>query len=158
MNISLKNLAIIASLSMLGLSRSVLAETQIFPFGHPGTVAKVHRTGKVTALDTMRFIPDLIHVQAGETVRFIVTNKGQVVHEFILGDHQEQIEHEKAMQNMKSIVMPDEANGITIRPTQTKLLIWTFGSAGEVEFACHQPGHYVAGMVGKISVKPIDPR
>jgi uncharacterized cupredoxin-like copper-binding protein len=31
-------------------------------------------------------------------------------------------------------------------------LIWTFNRAGEFDFACLIPGHYQAGMVGKISV------
>ena len=56
------------------------------------------------------------------------------------------------MQQMTGIDMPVEPNGITLKPNQTKSLIWTFGLEGEVEIACHVPGHYVAGMVGEIFV------
>lgn len=141
------NIALLLVLSLLG---TTMAKTEGFPFGHPGTAAKVDRTVKISALDAMRFTPATLRVRAGETVRFVVTNKGQLVHEFILGDRREQAEHEREMQRMGGMVMADEANGITLRPGQTKTLIWTFGKAGEVEYACHQPGHYAAGMVGKI--------
>lgn len=143
----------IALVLVLGLPGSALAKGRVFPFGHPGT-AKVDRTVRIVAFDTMRFTPATLHVRPGETVRFIVTNKGHLTHEFVIGDAQEQAEHEKEMQRMQGMTMPDEANGITLRVGETRTLIWTFGRAGKVEFACHQPGHYMAGMVGRISVKP----
>jgi uncharacterized cupredoxin-like copper-binding protein len=31
-------------------------------------------------------------------------------------------------------------------------IIWTFNRSGEFDFACLLPGHYEAGMVGKIKV------
>ena len=143
----------IALLLMLGLPGFALAKAEVFPFGHPGTAAGVDRTVRIAALDSMRFAPATLQVRAGETVRFIVTDQGQLIHEFVLGDRREQAEHEREMQRMGGMVMADEANGVTLRPGQTKTLIWTFGKAGEVEYACHQPGHYAAGMVGKILVK-----
>lgn len=136
---------------LLLLTFPVPGLTQAATFGHPGKAAQVNRTIKITALD-IRFDNIRLHVRAGETVRFIVTNKGQLVHEFIIGDAREQAEHEQEMQKMAAMNMPDEPNGITLKPGQTKTLIWTFGQKGEVEFACHVPGHFAAGMVGKIIV------
>ena len=136
---------------LLLLALSVPALLQAAPFGHPGKTAQVDRTIQITAMD-IRFDKIRLHVRAGETVRFIVTNKGQLTHEFIIGDAREQVEHEKEMQQMAGMDMPDESNGITLKPGQTKTLIWTFGQKGEVEFACHVSGHFAAGMVGKISV------
>ncbi len=131
----------------LPVSAPILAAT----FGHPGKAAQVDRTIKITALD-FRFDKTKLHVRAGETVRFIVINKGQLAHEFIIGDAQEQAEHEQKMQKMRGLDMPNEPNGIMLKPGQTKTLIWTFEQGGEVEFACHVPGHFIAGMVGKIFV------
>ena len=154
MNLSKKSgWANITLLLVLSLPGTTLAKTEAFAFGHPGTAAKADRTVKITALDTMRFVPATVRVRPGETVRFVVTNEGKLVHEFILGDRREQAEHEREMQRMGGMAMPDEANGVTLQPGQTKTLIWTFGKAGVVEYACHQPGHYAAGMVGKILVK-----
>ncbi len=107
----------------------------------------------ITALDIRYDLPAL-EVKTGETVRFVVTNKGNSVHEFVLGDAQEQAEHEKMMQSMGGMIMADEANAIRLKPGETKELVWTFAKAGTIEYACHQPGHYAAGMVGKIVVRP----
>jgi uncharacterized cupredoxin-like copper-binding protein len=76
----------------------------------------------------------------------------RLTHEFIIGDAKEQAEHEKEMQRMNGMAMLDEPNAITLKPSETKTLIWTFGLEGEVEFACHVLGHYAAGMVGKVLV------
>lgn len=141
------------ALVLLSLTGNAMASAETFSFGHPGVAAKVDRTVKITALDTMRFVPATVRVKPGETVRFVVTDEGHLVHEFILGDRREQAEHEREMQRMGGMAMPDEANGVTLQPGQTKTLIWTFGKAGVVEYACHEPGHYAAGMVGKILVK-----
>ena len=107
---------------------------------------------RITALD-IRFDKTQLSARSGETVRFIVTNKGRLTHEFTIGDAKEQAEHEKEMQRMDGKVMPDEPNAMTLKPGETKTLIWTFGPKQVVEFACHVPGHYAAGMVGKIFVK-----
>ncbi|MDA1106777.1 MAG: cupredoxin family protein [Proteobacteria bacterium] len=103
----------------------------------------------ITALDIRYDLPAL-KVKTGETVRFVVTNKGNSMHEFVLGDAAEQAEHEKMMQGMRGMIMADEANAIRLKPGETKELVWTFAKAGTLEYACHQPGHYAAGMVGKI--------
>ena len=33
-------------------------------------------------------------------------------------------------------------------------IVWTFNRAGEFDFACLIPGHFQAGMVGRIRVLP----
>jgi uncharacterized cupredoxin-like copper-binding protein len=35
---------------------------------------------------------------------------------------------------------------------KTGEIVWTFNRAGEFDFACLIPGHYQAGMVGKVRV------
>jgi Uncharacterized copper-binding protein len=142
----LASMAILLLLTLHGVT-----PVQAATFGHRGKAAQVDRTIRITTLD-ISMDKTRLDVRAGETVRFIVTNKGQLDHEFIIGDAREQTEHEQEMQQMAGMDMPDESNGITLKPGQTKILIWTFGQNGEVEFACHVPGHYSAGMVGKIFV------
>ena len=51
-----------------------------------------------------------------------------------------------------AVNMPDEPNAFVLQVGETKELTWTFTVAGEVLIGCHQPGHYQAGMVGKIKV------
>lgn len=50
--------------------------------------------------------------------------------------------------------MHHDGNSVLVEPGKTAELTWTFGSATELEFACNMPGHYQAGMVGKMKVAP----
>jgi uncharacterized cupredoxin-like copper-binding protein len=40
-----------------------------------------------------------------------------------------------------------------VAPGKTGEIIWTFNQSGEFDFACLLPGHFEAGMVGKILVR-----
>jgi len=123
-----------------------------FGFGSPGDADKVDRTIRIAALDAMRYDKTDLHVRAGETVRFVVTNKGKLRHEFVIGDAAEQREHAQMMKAMPDMAMHDDANGVVLNPGQTKTLIWHFASPGVVELGCHEPGHYEAGMVSRVIV------
>jgi uncharacterized cupredoxin-like copper-binding protein len=39
-----------------------------------------------------------------------------------------------------------------VAPGKRGEIVWQFNRAGEFDFACLLPGHYEAGMVGKIKV------
>jgi uncharacterized cupredoxin-like copper-binding protein len=128
-------------------------EQQSFAFGRRGDAKRADRTIRIKALDTMRYDKSKLTVRAGETVRFIVTNAGKIRHEFVIGDAAEQHEHAKEMQSMHGMEMPDEANGVSLAPGETKALVWQFDGAGTVQVACHEPGHYEAGMVSRVLVR-----
>lgn len=102
--------------------------------------------------DTMRYEPSSITVKTGETVRFVVQNKGQVTHEFGIGTRDEQRQHAEMMRAMPDM-KHDDPNVVTVDPGQRKELIWQFTRAGTFEIACHVPGHYLAGM--RMTVKSI---
>lgn len=125
-------------------------------FGEPADAADADRTVTVTAHDTMRFTPDRISVNAGETIRFIVRNAGDLQHSFTLGTPMGQKAHEQEMQGMGLEAMAghmdDDPTGMVIQPGATGRLTWHFTEAGPVEFACHIPGHYPAGMKGRIAI------
>jgi uncharacterized cupredoxin-like copper-binding protein len=119
--------------------------------GQPGDEQQVDRTIKVSASDNLRFNPDSLTVKQGETIRFTVTNSGQTAHAFVIATPQRQKEYQQMMERMPT--MPQEGdNAITVEPGKTRDLIWQFSHPGTVQFACHEPGHYVAGMVGTIKV------
>lgn len=127
------------------------SHSESYWFGHPGDSSKVTRTIKVTAMD-IKFEPTDLTVKAGETVKFEVTNTGKIDHEFVLADAAEQAEHDKEMQAMPNMKM-DHPNGISVAPGKTATLIWTFTKAGKLQYGCHIPGHFAAGMVGQLTVK-----
>lgn len=127
-----------------------------FDFGAAAPDAEPDRTIEIVARDTMRFEPDSVTVKPGETVRFVVRNVGSLQHSFTLGSPQYQQQHEQEMQGMALEMMAghmdDSDNGIVVQPGQTDSLTWKFEKDGPVEFACHIPGHYPAGMKGGIRI------
>ncbi len=119
--------------------------------GGPGKATDVTRTVRIDFGDTA-FTVKQIQVQAGETIRFVITSKSSIRHEFVIASHDEHLEHRKMMQEMAGMEMDDEPNAITVDPGQTKELIWKFGKDKDVEFACDIPGHAEQGMAGKFRV------
>jgi uncharacterized cupredoxin-like copper-binding protein len=77
--------------------------------------------------------PTDVAVKRGETVKFIVANSGKVLHEKVLGTTEELKAH--------------------VKPGTKGEIVWQFTKVGEYQFACLIPGHYEAGMVGRVVVK-----
>lgn len=125
-----------------------------FAFGEPGDPDDATETIEVSMLDTLAYDPPSITVPVGETVVFEVTNDGAIPHEFVLGDHELQLEHEEEMSEMDGdMETHDEPNAVLVDPGETKDLAFTFTEAGSLEYGCHEPGHYDGGMVGELVVE-----
>ena len=121
-------------------------------FGQEGDPKKVGRTIRVDMADTMRFSPSDITVKRGETVRFVVRNKGQQLHEMVLGTKEALLEHARLMKKFPEMEHAD-AHMVHVKPNKTGEIVWQFTKAGEFQFACLLPGHFEAGMVGRVTVK-----
>jgi uncharacterized cupredoxin-like copper-binding protein len=119
--------------------------------GKPGVASKASRTVTIEMTDNMRYTPADIQVKQGETVRFIVKNKGQVKHELSLGTQKELLEHLEQMKKFPDMEH-DEPSKVTLAPGKQGEIIWQFTKAGAVNFACLMPGHYEAGMKGQVKV------
>jgi uncharacterized cupredoxin-like copper-binding protein len=126
-------------------------------YGHPGQAKDVTRTIKILASD-YAFDPTVLNFAKGETIRFVVSNASKRMHELTIGDAETQMAHRKSMAQMADMKhdegeheMPN--NAVHVKPGETRELIWTFTSSGELQFACNYPGHSDLGMEGKISVK-----
>lgn len=122
-----------------------------YTFGEPGNAAEVTRTVEVIADDSdgLGFKMDLLAVKQGETIRFVVTNKGTGPHEFSIGDTASQRAHAKLMRSNPDMKHGDDPSAVTLAPGETKEIIWKFSKPiqGQIVFACQMPGHYEAGMV-----------
>jgi uncharacterized cupredoxin-like copper-binding protein len=130
------------------LDRATAEQTE---FGIAGDPKKADRVIRIAMEDKMRFTPDAITVRQGETVKFIVTNKGRILHEMVIGTPQELQQHAAMMRKFLDMEH-DEPHMVHVDPGKSESLVWTFNKAGEFEFACLIPGHFEAGMVGKIKV------
>jgi uncharacterized cupredoxin-like copper-binding protein len=121
-------------------------------FGREGDAKKATRTIAVDMSDKMRFTPAAITVKRGETVRFLVKNSGKVMHEMVLGTLPELKEHAELMKKFPDMEH-DEPHMAHVKPGKSAQLVWQFTKAGEFHYGCLMPGHFEAGMVGKVIVK-----
>ena len=121
-------------------------------FGREGDPKKISRTVRVDMGDSMRFTPASLTVKQGETVRFVVRNSGKVMHEMVLGTMQELKEHAELMKKHPGMEH-DEPYMAHVAPGKTERVVWQFTKAGEFYYGCLVPGHFEAGMVGKVVVK-----
>jgi uncharacterized cupredoxin-like copper-binding protein len=121
-------------------------------FGREGDPRKVSRTIKVDMSDAFRFTPSDVVLKRGETVKFVVSNSGKQLHEMVLGTPQELREHAELMNKFPNMEHAD-ANMAHVKPGAKGEIVWQFTKAGEYQFACLIPGHFEAGMTGKVVVK-----
>lgn len=106
----------------------------------PGTKASP-RAVKIAVDDALTFFPNVITVAEGETVTFAITNGGTAAHEFMIGPMADAMADKEGTPEA-----PDILAG------ETKALTFTFDGPGPYAFACHEPGHFEAGMLGYIIV------
>jgi uncharacterized cupredoxin-like copper-binding protein len=121
-------------------------------FGREGDPKKVSRTIKVDMADTMRYSPAQITVKQGETVRIEAKNSGKVMHEIVLGTMKELKEHAELMRKHPGMEH-DEPYMAHVAPGKTERIVWQFTKPGEYYYGCLIPGHFEAGMIGKVIVK-----
>jgi len=126
--------------------------TEEKPFGREGDPKKAARTVKIDMSDAMRFTPAELTIKQGETVRFDVKNRGKTVHEMVLGTMKELKEHAELMKKHPGMEH-DEAYMAHVAPGKTERIVWQFTNPGEFYYGCLIPGHFEAGMVGKLIVK-----
>lgn len=126
-------------------------DSEASAIGQPGKLSKVTRTVNIEMTDAMRYTPSDIAVKQGETIKFIIKNSGNTKHELSLGTEKELLEHLEMMKKFPNMEH-DEPSKLTLAPGKQGEIIWQFTKAGEVNFACLMPGHYEAGMKGKVAV------
>lgn len=125
--------------------------TEEKPFGREGDPKKTTRTIKVDMSDKMRYSPSQLTIKAGDTVRFEVRNSGKVMHEMVLGTMEELKAHYEVMKKHPGMEH-DEPNMAHVAPGKTERIVWQFTKPGEFYYGCLVPGHFEAGMIGKVIV------
>jgi uncharacterized cupredoxin-like copper-binding protein len=120
-------------------------------WGVAGDAKNAKKTIEVGMADNMRFTPDRFEVRQGETVRFVVRNTGQQMHEFVIGTKAENDKHAELMIKFPNMEH-DEPYMAHVPAGKSGEIVWTFNRAGDFDFACLIAGHYQAGMVGHIKV------
>jgi len=121
-------------------------------WGIAGDPRAVTRTIPITMTDEMRFMPDLIDVRLGETIRFVHRNTGKMLHEMVIGTKAALDEHAELMKKFPGMEH-DEPWMAHVPAGGSGEIVWTFNRPGSFDFACLIPGHYQAGMTGRIVVE-----
>ena len=139
--------------------------------GVKGNVANVDRVVTVLMYDNY-YEPNLIKVKKNETIKFLVQNKGELVHEFNIATKEMHLKHQPEMmkmveneillvdkldkQKMKEMAIKNPAmahshsNSVLLSPGEKGEIIWKFSNSVDIEAACNVPGHYDDGMIAKI--------
>ena len=139
--------------------------------GEKGKPSEVTRIITVKMYDNY-FEPAQINIKKDETIKFIVLNVGELVHEFNIATKEMHIKHQPEMMMMvvNEIILPDRvdkekmrqmakknpamahshSNSVLLSPGEKRELVWKFNNKAKLEAACNIPGHYEAGMIVKI--------
>ena len=139
--------------------------------GEKGDPNKIDRVVNIKMYDNY-YEPNVVKIKKGETIKFIIENLGELVHEYNIGTKEMHIKHQPEMQKLidHEIILGDKidrikmkkmskmdhslghshANSVMLEPKKTGELIWKFSKDIKLEMACNIPGHYETGMVGNL--------
>ncbi|PSJ18875.1 cupredoxin domain-containing protein [Nitrosomonas supralitoralis] len=138
-------LIFLISISAL-LSNNIYAEkkqsNKEADIGKPGNPAEISRTINITLLDNMFLPPELI-VSEGEVIRFVLNNRGNNTHQFLI-DYADELKKAANTKQRNKYLM-------RIKPGEKEELIWQFANPGTVDFACPLKNHFKT-MRGRITV------
>ena len=140
--------------------------------GEKGNPTDVSKVIKVKMYDNY-YEPNKFKVLKNQTIKFIVYNHGELVHEFNIATKKMHLKHQPEMMRMveNEILLVDRidrkkmkemskkdhsmshshSNSVLLEPNQSAELIWKFSTDASLEAACNVPGHYDVGMIAKIN-------
>lgn len=98
------------------------------------------------------YAPANITVPAGEPVRLMFTNVGDIDHEVMVGSEHEQDEFAAAGGHGDQAGHHGDVQALTLAPGETGDLDVTFEESGPMFLGCHLPGHWEAGMSATVTV------
>ena len=75
------------------------------------------------------------------------------MHEMVLGTMDELKKHAELMKKHPGMEH-DEPYMAHVAPGKKGEIVWQFTKAGEFFYGCLIPGHFEAGMIGKVTVTP----
>ena len=152
---------------------NILFASSMKMIGEKGKLSEVTRTIEIKMYDNY-YEPKEIKIKKGETIKFIVHNYGELVHEFNIATKEMHIKHQPEMmkmveheilladridkEKMKEMAKKDHSmahshsNSVLLEPNEISEIIWKFSTTANLEAACNVPGHYEVGMVADIKI------
>ena len=120
-------------------------------FGVEGNPKSASRTIRISMDDGMHYSQSEIRVRQGETVTFVISNKGKLFHELVIGTEAELQKHAELMRDNPTMEH-DQPYMAHVKPGATDKMTWKFTKAGTFLYGCLVAGHFEAGMKGRIVV------
>ena len=152
---------------------SISAAGSINMIGQKGNSEEVEKIIEVKMFDNY-YVPNKFKVKKNETIKFIVYNYGELVHEFNIATKEMHLKHQPEMMRMveNEILLADRidkkkmkelskkdhsmshshSNSVLLEPNEIGEIIWKFNTDTNLEIACNVPGHYEAGMIASINL------
>ncbi len=152
---------------------NILFASSMKMIGEKGKLSEVGRTIEIKMYDNY-YEPKEINIKKGETIKFIVYNYGELVHEFNIATKEMHIKHQPEMmkmveheilladridkEKMKEMAKKDHSmahshsNSVLLEPNEIGEIIWKFSTTANLEAACNVPGHYQDGMISTVSL------
>ena len=140
--------------------------------GKKGDPTEVDKVIKVKMFDNY-YEPSEFKIKKNQTIKFIVYNHGELVHEFNIATKKMHLKHQPEMmkmveneillgdridkKKMKELSKKDQSmshshtNSVLLEPNESAEIIWKFNTEAKLEAACNVPGHYEVGMIAKIN-------
>jgi len=125
--------------------------TEEHAFGVEGDPTRATRTIRMSMNDSMHYSQSQIRVKRGETVTFVVSNKGKLLHELVIGTEDELKKHAEMMR-VNPGMEHEEPYMAHVKPGGTERITWKFTQPGTFMYGCLIAGHFEAGMKGTIVV------
>ncbi len=156
----------------LFLIPNILNAGSIKAIGEKGKISEVNKVIQINMYDNY-YEPNKIEVKKGETIKFVVKNLGELVHEFNIATKIMHLKHQPEMMMLveNEIILSEKidkqkmiemekknpsmahshSNSVLLSPGESANLIWKFTNSVKLEAACNVPGHYEAGMIAEIN-------
>ena len=141
--------------------------------GKKGNPSEVEKVIKVIMYYNY-YEPKKLKVKKNQTIKFIIYNYGELVHEFNIATKEMHLKHQPEMMRMvkNEILLADRidkkkmkelskkdhsmshshSNSVLLEPNEIGEIIWKFNNDANLEAACNVPGHYEAGMIANINI------
>jgi len=140
--------------------------------GEKGDPTEVDKIIEVRMYDNY-YEPSEFKIKKNQTIKFVVYNHGEFVHEFNIATKEMHLKHQPEMMRMveneillatridkkkmkelskKNLSMGhSHSNSVLVEPKNSAEIIWKFNTEVELEVACNVPGHYEVGMIANIN-------
>lgn len=121
--------------------------------GMPMPASSANKTVAVTLTDAMEIkFEGPLDIFNDDVIRFVVSNEGNMQHEFSISSLTERKSHVAMMQKMPDM-KHEGGNTLTLPAGETGELTWHFRGKPRVVFSCNVPGHSEAGMLEMAMLK-----